>query len=762
MELNEQHLKILEEEQKLHQQLKLAVRTEVLARRVTTKEVNLNQEILDLQDEASYAHVRDLPSLLSQLHVSQSLASRSRDGFVPDLRSPYFAHIRLQEDGKTKDILIGQGTFINNEFEIMLVDWRHAPVAKIFFNYQEGDHYEEAFPSRIAKGQVIMRRIVAFNIGQLRSIKTPTAAISCSNENKWMIDDNHDLELTGGEATAARSLSFGSGKGGHHSQQEVIALLDKKQFQLLEASDEKPLLILGSAGSGKTTVALHRVAHLHYQNRKKYPQKKILVIVPEMGLAKLSKKLLDSLNMRAVQIQTYDQWILRQGQFLLRNTPKKLCSNTPSRVIRFKRHVAVSSVFSELAKIKENRLAQYLKRELTCIPNVEQIFIETNGVNLKQKISSFNHFCHKHKANKSKMIQDQIQAATRYLQDNVYDLNMDRQALFSNQKLLEKIVSNSQNDLDKKMIKEVVRHSQQQFFDLSFVSQMEISQDQIASLDNRNSADDNLYEEMGTIDIEDYSILIQLLQFYTGGYQTQHGAMHSYSHMVIDEAQELSELELNILGDSLDPEGSISIAGDAVQHTDPTAVFKSWDRVLQALGEEPVGSHHLDTSYRCPKSIVDFAFNILSEPMRSQRPTAVRAGLPVKFSHFGHDGLAYMEISKALEALSIAEPMASIAVIAKDQSSAQNTYKGLEDLPTSRLVDDGNFSFKPGIDVTHVSQVKGLEFDYVIIPDCNHSTYSETEESRRALHVAATRTVHQLWVVAIQTPSSLIKDLAKL
>ena len=64
----------------------------------------------------------------------------------------------------------------------------------------------------------------------------------------------------------------------------------------------------------------------------------------------------------------------------------------------------------------------------------------------------------------------------------------------------------------------------------------------------------------------------------------------------------------------------------------------------------------------------------------------------------------------------------------------------------------------PGIDITEVSQVKGLEFDYVILPDVNHSNYSESSEDRRTLHVAATRAVHQLWVISLANPSSLIEE----
>ena len=77
------------------------------------------------------------------------------------------------------------------------------------------------------------------------------------------------------------------------------------------------------------------------------------------------------------------------------------------------------------------------------------------------------------------------------------------------------------------------------------------------------------------------------------------------------------------------------------------------------------------------------------------------------------------------------------------------------DVPAVRLVRDQWFSFKPGIEVVDVAQVKGLEFDYVILLDVTAANYPNTLESRHMLHIAATRAVHQLWLVATGTPSPL-------
>jgi DNA helicase-2/ATP-dependent DNA helicase PcrA len=77
-------------------------------------------------------------------------------------------------------------------------------------------------------------------------------------------------------------------------------------------------------------------------------------------------------------------------------------------------------------------------------------------------------------------------------------------------------------------------------------------------------------------------------------------------------------------------------------------------------------------------------------------------------------------------------------------------------VPNLRRVKRSDFRFEAGVDVTDVSQVKGLEFDYVVMVDVNAATYPDTVEARHLLHIGATRAAHQLWLIATSEPSPLI------
>ena len=80
------------------------------------------------------------------------------------------------------------------------------------------------------------------------------------------------------------------------------------------------------------------------------------------------------------------------------------------------------------------------------------------------------------------------------------------------------------------------------------------------------------------------------------------------------------------------------------------------------------------------------------------------------------------------------------------------------EVPQLRRVRRQDFAFAPGVDVTDVTQVKGLEFDYMILLDVNQSSYPATVESRHLLHIGATRTTHQLWLVATGAVSELVRN----
>jgi DNA helicase-2/ATP-dependent DNA helicase PcrA len=99
-------------------------------------------------------------------------------------------------------------------------------------------------------------------------------------------------------------------------------------------------------------------------------------------------------------------------------------------------------------------------------------------------------------------------------------------------------------------------------------------------------------------------------------------------------------------------------------------------------------------------------------------------------------------------------------ILARHPEQADAYYDALQlaDIPNLRRVRHFEFTFRPGVDVTDVRQVKGLEYDYVVLVDVNSTTYGKDDESRHLLHIGATRAAHQLWIITTAEPSPLIPE----
>jgi DNA helicase-2/ATP-dependent DNA helicase PcrA len=146
--------------------------------------------------------------------------------------------------------------------------------------------------------------------------------------------------------------------------------------------------------------------------------------------------------------------------------------------------------------------------------------------------------------------------------------------------------------------------------------------------------------------------------------------------------------------------------------------------------------------------------------MGDVRPVAPRAGAPVESFPFASAGESAEFLSHALKELLRAEPDASVALLARHPEQARLYYEALAnaEVPNLRLVDDQDFSFTAGIDVTDVRQSKGLEFDIVILLEATETSYPVSDDARRLLHVAMTRAAHQLWVTYTGAPSPLLPE----
>lgn len=711
-----------------------------------------------LREETKGAKEEDLPAIFDQMNNLRSLLDREANAKVPDLRAPYFARMELEEQGKTKNILLGYQTYLEIS-GYPIIDWRNAPIAKVYFQHREGDDYEIELGEVFREGVITKRTLLTCAEGELVHVTIKGISFRKNAAGVWCQDSSPLAPgMQGGAGTASRPFNIGTGRGGQDGH-EIAALLDPKQFEVLQTPADESMLITGSAGCGKTTIALHRIASLVYRDPKFFVPSHIVVLSPTAGLCRLTKLLLDGLGLKDVRIDTFDRWLAQQTRKTLSKLPSRYCQETPFRVIQFKRHPAMRALFKPVMVAKFKDWYQQIQPKFASDTALAQL-MSAEALDQSCALDCLDaveaHIKKTYAADSSKTAYGLKQLAG--FKNLLYRSDHDRRDLLLRKEHLDIVVQASGGDLTAEHARAVHQHA---------VNQMSAAGDDspagLTTLDGQLLEDGEQGSVSGSLDYEDIPILLSFLQFKTGKGFQRFGKMAKYSHILLDEAQDIAPMELEHIGKALKSKGQrgkapISIAGDDAQQTDDSAWFTSWDGSIAELNVPITERTRLDTSYRSPGPISRFAHHVLGPFAPAQPPKVAKEGVPVTLTSYASEGHLATSLRDVISDLTEREPLAAIAVIASKGSTAQRLWGYFKDLDNVRLAIDGEFAFKPGVDFTEVAQVKGLEFDYVIVPDAGFNVYKDTREARKKLHLAATRAIHQLWLIAMVRPSPWIEE----
>ena len=540
-------------------------------------------------------------------------ARRSRE--IP-LSTPYFGHMVLREAKRSQEVLLGKVGVTGNGLSI--VDWRNAPISRLFYEYEEEDEYEEEIAGREREGVVLLR---------------------------------------------------------------------------------------GRAGSGKTTVALHRVAWLHYQDEKRFKPERMLVVMFNKALQTYISRVLPELGISGVSVETFHGWaarMLRRGN--VSATPQ---SNTPSEVARLKRHPAITELIELGLKRLGARSVAWIEERLP--PTLMESWAATPGEGLA-RIAAFR------KGLGAAPERRQFSPLWAKLRARLLDHTRDLHALYDDPEGAAAVLPRA----------------------------LHAALPAAAARAAAASA-------AGHMDYEDAALLLRIGQ--------RKAALDpdltcpwagAYSHIVIDEAQDLSTVEIAALVDAADQGRSVTIAGDPAQKILEDAQFEGFEQLLSRLGaggQLTVRLDALQVGHRSTRPIMALALDALGGPdaageaaLQSSRP-----GEDVDWLE-GDAPQATAELAAKIAAFRERRPSALVAVLCRRKDGADRWVRDLKaaGLDGVRRADRADFSFQPGVVVSNVHQVKGLEFDGVVIVE--PAEYGARD--RHLLHVAITRAADQLWVFA--------------
>jgi DNA helicase II / ATP-dependent DNA helicase PcrA len=728
---------------------------------------DLDQDLLSLRDQIAEARAEDLPPLIEQMTRLAALKARLGGGksLPVDITSPYFAHMRLKEAGKCRDVMIGKRGFIDRQSNVQIVDWRNAPVSRIYYRYEEGDDYEEEIAGKRVEGFVEARRNVSIAKGNLRRIGTPQGTYLKDSRGAWVEAVGQIAPvLHGGMGKAARPVVAPGQKGKlgiHHGTvradkalPEIAALIDKEQFELITQPGSGIVVIQGGAGSGKTTVALHRIAYLNFQDGRRFKPANTLFVVPSQALVRYVSGVLPALGVSGVPVVTYTGWARTTRMRCLPDAPTKYNVEPPDQVSRVKKHPAMLSILetwceaqaekigTELAQISEAALAEWnkgVKRAL--VPRLAKLASFTKKAELEASTRvALEGFTKRWKKRAddcvldwAELLTDPVTLAAGFAGTDVSTRDVDRLVAWVKRQLAKP--QSAPVDEEGKPVLD--------------------AQGQPVGPDEDDPA--------GRFDDEDDPLLLRIVQLKRGGLKVPDGDGMIWEHVAIDEAQDRSALEVKVLVEAVrapddDPsKRSVTIAGDTAQRLVFDNNFSGWAALLQQTGQ-PAIVRPLKLSYRSTAEVMMLAREILGPELAPEEPLAARPGEPVELHEFGDLGEAVAFLGDALRTLMAREPTASCAVISRHAEQADAYFDGLRraEVPALRRVRRDEFNFQPGVDVTDVAQVKGLEFDYVVMVDVNDTSYPAVNWARHLLHIGVTRAAHQLWLVSTGEPSPLV------
>jgi DNA helicase-2/ATP-dependent DNA helicase PcrA len=625
-------------------------------------------------------------ALLSQLRTAERAPA-------VDTASPYFAHLKLHEKAGIQDILIGKTTRLLPGYPI--VDWRNAPISRVFYRYRQGEEYEEEIAGRVKEGVVLARRTLAIRDRQLRRVEAPEGIYQNDDgaADGWRRIEREAPRLAGGQGAALRahdvdggeSRRLGTGGKGFRRRADkhlpdIAGLIDPQQFDLITKPSSGFVVIRGTAGSGKTTVALHRIAYLAFDDPR-VDSPDTLFIVFSQALRDYVSHVLPALQVHRVQVRTFQDWATDLVRRLFPRLPHALRDGTPGVVHRLKLHpVAMAAIERHVAT--------------------------TPGPSTPRQVID------------------------------------DWASTFTDTRLLgETVAAAAPGAFSEDEIRRVA--------DWARARSDEIS----AWL----AGDESVQAEL---DDEDAALLLYTWQLRVGALPGRGERPLKYKHVAIDEVQDFAPIEVRVLLGCLDARRSITLAGDTQQHLVEHGGFRSWSEFLQQLGLEGTEVNTLEVSYRCTHEIASFAVALLGDLREDPTPPkTIRSGPPVELFRFTDHGACVAWLADALKDLVAQEPLASVALLTPTKEASRLYFGGLQtsEVPKLRIVEHQNFTFAPGIEVTEVEQVKGLEFDYVVLVEASATSYPDTASSRRRLHVGATRAVHQLWLTSIGTPAAAVR-----
>ena len=720
-----------------------------------------DREMVSLRDQIAEERAEDHAMLVETMTRLAALrATLDRDYELPvDPANPYFAHLRLRDakdgEARVRDVFVGRRAFIDTARGVQIVDWRNSPISRIYYCYRSGDEYEERFADALQTGHVEIRRTVNISGGELVRVQDGDAVLVRGVDDEWRHLSADRSRLAGGVGTAIRAPSDRLGHGRADGRlPEITALIDPEQFRAITTDRSGVVIIRGGAGTGKTTIALHRVAFLHFQDPKRFAPKRVLIITPGDALRRYVSLVLPALDVEGVPIRTFPGWAFETAKRLVPGLKKfKRTDDTPLGARRLKRHPAMLALLEEAVRDETRDWDDLFDRAGG--PPLLDAWVKRRNLPVMRRLDALDRWL---ETEGPAAVGAGLAGARRIMRQAREALGdpVETWAMFLT---------------DRRRLADGLRRAGAPYYEWELDQLVDTVATQAdepddydhVDADRRTGIDGLALDEgdlRGRVDTDDLAMILRICQIKYDRLTGPSGQSVAFEHVVVDEAQDLSPLILKVLCGAARPRSPVTLAGDTAQRLWLDTGFEDWDALVGLLGIKAHVLPPLAISYRSTQQVMALAHHVLGPLAAGDPARDAHAGAPVELHRFEETGEAVAFLADALKSLRDRERRATVALVARTPQVADLYHEGLRraEVPELRRVRAQDFSFTPGIDLTDIFQIKGLEYDYVVLLEPTAEHFGDDIESRHLLHVAMTRAAHQLWLLCSGRPSPLLPE----
>lgn len=655
---------------------------------------------------------------------------------------PYFARIDFKENKQNniQKIYIGKTGIFNNDYEVVVTDWR-APISSIYYDGQLGKAEYEC-PDGIIEGNLSKKRVYTI-------------------ENS-ILKDYQDIDITTNDEFLQECLTENS----ESRLKNIISTIQSEQNRIIRAKMSNPLIVQGVAGSGKTTVALHRIAYLVYTYEKEFNPDEFLIVAPNKFFLDYISNVLPDLGVDYVRQQTFEEFMMEniEGNFEIEPINEELSNivNQKGKIDLIKK----SANFKSSLKYKElidDFINEFLKNNLPKEDfKVSDIVIFNND----EVIDMFMNYFKNNSINESKKM---LTAILQKRISNIADELIDK---LSEQR--KKKLDNIDKDLSEDKIKEIrldifkeTEYEMQQLFKggkklvLDYLKNFKI--EKVLSIYKKIINDRILFDKYVESELYEYILGIYKENIKNKKVEYEDLAPLFYiqskfwgninniklEHIVIDEAQDLGEFQFYIFKEILNPNMSMTILGDIAQGIYSYKGTNDWDKLNQKVFNNKASIEYLKESYRTSMEIMNEANNIIDklsdkENIILAKPIE-RHGKEVR--HFSvKNPEEQIDILYKLLGEQLKNGNKNIAIITKDFNESIELYNKIDkELYDIQLISENISEYKGGMNIIPSYLSKGLEFDSVII--YNKNKYNDDVLDTKLLYIAYTRAMHMLDII---------------